>query len=228
MRSRYRTVLVVLAAVFAVSVVGAASASAALPEFVPGAGEKLPIALEGSFPTAKAISLETEIEAWGGICEGVKSSGSITGAKTLSLSLTLQNCKVDSGEGCETEGSEEGLETLSGSASLVYVDKATKQVAALLTPSASVVRCAGEKLKVKGSLLIPLTPVNTKTSKPGFILKKSGLAHNEITSYENEKGEIKKAFLEVNYGAGYFQCSLELNGGKELQLTASKAFTLDA
>jgi hypothetical protein len=195
------------------------------PEFVLGEGEILPVTLEGSFPSVKSDLSNPNGEAQS--CSGAKVKGSITSAKALSLTLELEKC-VKGTEKCNTAGAEAGREVLPGSGSLVYLDKATKEIGILFTQSELKIECPENinTLKLRGTIVIPVTPANTKTTKVDLALQGNGKGKPTVESYENEKGEAEKAKLELNIdGAGYKESALET--GEALDLTANKSLTIE-
>jgi hypothetical protein len=210
-----------LAAVLALGAVAVASASAALPEFVPAEGGKLPITLEGSFPSASGGVTSTSNKSVG--CAGIYAKGEITGAKTASLVIELRHCEDGEGYQCELGEKGAGIEYFSGSASLVYLNKAKKEVGLVLTQKRIKGDCFTESAWIQGGLIIPITPVNTKTSKPTFTLNDNGKGVQEFQSYENEKGEVVKAHLELNLGSGPIMAALSTGA---LSLTANKSLTV--
>lgn len=226
MRHKGRTMLAALVAVLALGVVASASASAALPEFAPEGG-KFPVALEYSSASQSAY-IENKSGTTAGKCQGVYAKGSITGAKTLSLTIELQSCGR---EQCTTEGSENRGEILSGSASLVYINKSKKEVGVVLTQPRVELTCFGAETFLRGGLVIPFTSINTKTTKLGVAIKRKATKEGheekgiqEFQSYENEKSETVKANLEWNVGSGYTTSDLEAGA---FSLTASKALTVE-
>jgi hypothetical protein len=203
------------------------TAPAVLPQFVLPEGEAFPVSLEGSLSFAK-INLTSTVAHIA--CEGLKSKGSITSAKALSLTLELKDC-VRAGEKCNTEGAEAGLVVLPWNATLVYIDKAKKEVGVLLElAKTTIIKCGVEprevEVKAKGSLIVPVTPVNTKTSKVDLAtLKGNGEGKQEVTEYESEIGEVEKAKLEVTAGGTTAQGAVEVP--EPLDLTANKSLTIE-
>jgi hypothetical protein len=193
-----------------------------LPEFVLGEGETFPVALEGALPSAKS---NLRNEAADIACEGLKAKGSITGARALSLTLDLEKCAQSSIK-CNTAGAEVGLVVLPGNATLVYIDKAKKEVGVLLGLTETAITCGESNIKVKGSVIIPVTPVNTKTSKVDLALKGNGKGKQAVTEYETERGELKKATLELTAAKKTSEAALEVP--EELDLTANKELTISA
>jgi len=198
-----------------------------LPEFVLAEGETLPATLEGSFPSAKSNLSNTSGEHQS--CSGAKVKGSITSAKALSLTLELEKCMKPDGVKCKTPGAEEGLDVLPGSGGLVYIDKAKKEVGILLTLNEVVkIECEeeDEDQELRGTTVIPLTPVNTETTKVDLAIHSNSKGKPAVESYENEKGEVEKAKLELEAGSGVKPGAIEI--GEELDLTANKSLTIEA
>jgi len=219
MRHKGRTMLAALVAVLALGVVASASASAALPEFVPGEGAKFPVAAEVTSVTSTV--LENDAGSQWSDCQGVTLKGSVTGAKTASLTAELTNCRVSGDEQCHTSGAPEGHETLSGTGSLVYVSKATKQTGLDFTVAAAKILCGSLTINVKGSFVIPVTASGGKLNVQ---IKGSG-GKPETKYYENEKGEKKSCYLETNFGVGYEESDLNIG---ELKLATSSPLTISA
>jgi hypothetical protein len=194
------------------------------PEFILGEGESYPVALEGSYPAAK-VSLANAAAIVG--CEGASTKGTITGSKALSaLTYELQHCKEEASSAeCQTTGAEAGHVVLTGSASLFYIKKAEERVALVLTLNEAKITCGTNAYKARGALVIRVTPVGLKTTRPVLTLTRNGEAfENTYTSYENEKGEVIAAKLELQFGTG-FKKGMLVTGA--LQPTANKALTVE-
>jgi hypothetical protein len=222
MRHKGRTMLAALVAVLALGVVASASASAALPEFAPEGG-KFPVTLEGSFPGLRGGISSTSNKSVG--CEGVYAKGEITGAKTATLAVELRNCENAEKTTCEFGEKGSAVEYFAGSANLVYINKAKKEVGLVLTLKKTKGECFGGAIAtIQGSFVIPITPVNAKTSKPVLTITGNGKGVQTVGSYENEKSEVVKTHLEVNWGTGFIMAALETG---TLSLTANKALTVE-
>jgi hypothetical protein len=194
-----------------------------LPEFVLSEGGTYPVALEGSFATAK-VGLES---AAGDVsCEGIYTSATISTSKTLSvLQYELQHCKKGATVECQTTGAAAGHVVITGSANLAYIKKAEERVGLVFALSEAAVTCGSSVEKVRGTLLIPVTPVGVNTTHPILTLTRNGEAYeNAYTTYENEKGEATVTKLELNFGTGYKKGLLETG---ELEQTANKALTIE-
>ncbi|HXN37326.1 MAG TPA: hypothetical protein VN892_04755 [Solirubrobacteraceae bacterium] len=222
MRFTFKSALVALVAVLVLGAVASASASAALPEFVHGEGEAFPISLSFS---SKSVS--TVFEGPGFLsqpgCNGASFSGEVTAAKSVSLTTEFEGCRLDATNICSTKGAAAGHVVLPWSGTLVYIDKATKQVGIVLKLTEKLIfECGSWSAPIKGSILIPVTPINTKTSKLGVAIH-HGKAEGqpEYKEYENEKGEVEKTHFEVGT-----HVENNLNVAGEPQLAAGKSFTI--
>jgi hypothetical protein len=196
--------------------------AAGKPEFVLGEGSVFPDAFEGGAPAAK-VSISNPVEAL--TCEGATARGSLTGAKSLSLTLELKRC-ANASEECKTPGAGAGVEILSGTGGLFYIAKAEKRAGVPFALTATEIVCGTLKVKVRGTIVIPITPLNAKTTKLALPFTGNGSGKATYTTYENEKGEVIKAKLEANFGSGYKESALEL--AETLEPTASEALTITA
>jgi hypothetical protein len=223
MRHKSRTALAALVAVFAISAVAAASASAAYPEFVPGEGESFPIGLSLSksahtsrIHAAAPVGLEE--------CASLAFKGEISGAKAYALTAELGGCGYGGTSACSTKGAESGTIVLSGSGSPVYIEKATKKVGILFNLHEVEVSCGGFGFRLRHSIVIPVSPVNTKTSALTLSIKEGRSLQNEYRSYENEKGEKVSAYLQESWSReGWTEADWSAG---EPTLTTSKPVTL--
>jgi hypothetical protein len=223
MRHKGRTMLTALVAVLALGVVASASASAALPEFVPGAGTKFPIALEASMPTARTeINLGAGSGGATGICQGLKIAGSITGAKTLSLPVQLEKCQLGE-QACYTTGASEGTENPFGSATLVYINKSKKEVGLLISQAKVKGVCAGGNWSLKGEVVVPITPINTKASSFEIVAKGNGKEVPNYRTYENANGETVS--VKLGFGEALQQTALEVS--EPITLKTASPLTID-
>jgi hypothetical protein len=223
MRHKSRTIFAALVAVFAFAAVASASALAALPEFIPSEGAKWPITMEGSAATASGRFDTINGHNWE--CSGNRVKGEITAAKALSATLELTNCSNLNEGGFQT-GEEVGTVVLSGKGTLVYLNKAEKKVGILDEIPATEIRSEGGQVNihVRGKLLIPITPINTSTTKFTLPIHGEG-GLQEHRTYENEKGEVIKGHLEYAFNGGAYK-EADLNMEGENHVTASKALTV--
>jgi hypothetical protein len=228
-RNRCRAIGATFVAALALGAVASASASAALPEFALSSGEKFPVTIEGS--TSSGYSgIEARNGSLWGACVGAKTKGEITGAKAISLTLELASCGETSHH-YHTKGAPVGTIVVSGTGTLVYISKATKAVGVLFTPKETKVyedggSETGASFEFWGNIVVPVTPIDTKTSKFELPFRKGkGAGEQEFTKYENEKGEVKSATL-IQYIGGY-EGVADLYIDNNYSLTASKSLTIE-
>lgn len=186
---RVKTVVAVLVAVFGLSAIAAASASASLPELVNKEGKEL---VKKKF-TGKA-SGESVFETKGGEklkCKAGTSKGEVTGLKTQTVSNSFTGCTA-SILSCKTKGASSGEIVLKLNATIVYLNESKKEVGVdLALPETITIECTGlasETLKVKGSTLCPTT---TALSKKATITCKESKGKQEFTEYEEAGSKIK-------------------------------------
>jgi len=200
-----RTMVLSLLATCAICAVTSASASAALPEQVPASG-KLTISSGASVFETKAGEKVS--------CTKDSGSGEITGAKTSTGTVTFESCTATFAGlkfKCST-GSTEGNIVTELKNELVYINKAKKEVGldSVLAKELTI-KCGGfETLKVKGSTICPISPINSKTKTLTLTCtQKKGV--QEPTEYENEKGEKVKDITETK-GEGLKSFAFEPSG----------------
>jgi hypothetical protein len=207
--------------VLALGVVASASASAALPQFVPAEGGKFPIKLESKVKDEWKLA-----DADGGTitCTSSKLKGEIKGAKALSLAFELEGCASNTRGACETKGLAEGHLALNGEEKLVYLSKTNKTVATIVTmPN---FKCGGGTYTTEGGELLPLSPVNKKGSEIGFTALGNGAGIMDVRHYETEKNKEQFEQITWELGAGEGDVSAETNG--TVTLTGASQFTLEA
>jgi len=81
-------------------------------------------------------------------------------------------------------------------------------------------------LEIKGKLVIPITPLNTSTTKFTLPIHGGNGGLQEYRSYENEKGEVVKG-ADPQYeltGDGFSEAGISMAGTNEV--TASSALTI--
>jgi hypothetical protein len=150
-KTKYRPVLMALATVFAISVVGVSTASAALPEFFP--------------PTKNTFTGGTTAikitDGFGDSCTAGKVTGEIGGAKLLSH--VVFSGWVCSANFCYTKGEPIKTEELSGR--IGYLVKSEKKVGLLLESTTSKWWKCLISRSIVGSVIGRITPVNKTTNK---------------------------------------------------------------
>lgn len=221
MRSMYRNVLLAMVAVFALSAVATATASAALPELVNGKGEEL---VNKKFTGEVTEKMIFQIEGKGTErCEEYAYAGEIKGTKGGEATLTL-HCSGS----CHTKGAKEKEIKFSVSASLVWLSKSKESIALLLSiPSVvdlegycwSKIMPSQYPLELSGSLLIPVRLTNELKTEYRFAAQQKE-GRQEFSEYENEAGEKVKAQLETNESTLY-------PGWKNLSWGWESAFPMD-
>lgn len=183
-----KTLILGLVAAFALSAVAAASASATLPEF-----SNYPVKFESKSGKSILEASKEKIE-----CTKDTNKGEITGPKTDVVVVTFEGCTTASGlVECGTKGT---IKTNELESELGYINAANKEVGLSLKPKTSgglfaEFECAGVKIKVKGSIIGKITPVNTLTSTFELVFKcVSG--KQEIEKFEGGLTDV----LEVEKG----------------------------
>jgi hypothetical protein len=206
MRFKSSRVLVVLLAVFAMSAVAAASASAALPELVNKEGKALvknKLTTEIEKGEGAVTFKETTANQFSVECGTAAVTGKFTGLKAGETTYTLTNCKGLGGK-CTEAGKATGEMVFPFSLSLVYTSKASKELALLFTLHEGVsFACEGVKFTILGSFLVPIPGYDTNklfATREYLRLeaKESGRGIQQVTKYENEKGEKVETYLEIS------------------------------
>ncbi len=218
MRFKFRRALAVLVAVFAMSAVAAASASAALPELVNKEGKTL---VKNQFSGTMIIEkgglyapVEIQMPKWKIYCEEEREltvTGKFTGLKTGEVTFPLKRCKGgELGGGCISKGAGEKEIVLPFSLTLVYTNKAKKEVALLYTLKENVVLvCSGTHYNMSGAILVPIpsTDVNKLITVKEHINLAAGPLEGQrdeqgTKQYENEKGERVETSIKVEVEKG--------------------------
>jgi hypothetical protein len=162
---------------------GATSASAALPEFLPASGTFLSTSGAGKLETSNGTVVE---------CSSDKDKGTINGSESAAnVLVTFHGCK-SSGFACTSASEPSGLITTKELAGLLgYISKTSKTVGLDLAPLTGTefveFNCAGGivKVKVKGSVIGGVTPINTQsTSGTLTYVKAAGKGKQELTKLE--------------------------------------------
>jgi len=221
MRHKGRTVLAALVAMFVLGAVASASALAAPPEFTLKTGEKFPDKIEGLFKGPAGFESESLYAA----CSSNKTTGEVTSAKITSLSLEWAGC-VDKGTSEHSKGAPEGDIVVSGSASLVFINQAKKEVGILFTLKETQIEAGATKLRLSGSVLIPISPINTETRNFDLSINQESPGKQKYKNYENEKGEAEYAALQVKLGEGGPQAASIYVGSTSTTLTEVSASQL--
>lgn len=211
MSIQFRKILVCLIAVFAISAIASASASAALPELVNNKGKALVKKQDTS--TDGAATLETV----GGskvTCKASSDTSEITGLKTDTVTVTFTGCEAFE-ETCQSAGQAAGtIKTNLLASKLAYINGKT-EVGVVLKPKEAgglfvEFECSGIKIKVKGSVIGVITPINMFVAPPGhFTLTFTQAKGVQVpTEYESGTKQVKDV-LETSINGGAYEQSGE-------------------
>jgi hypothetical protein len=180
-------------AVVALSAIASATASAALPEFLPGnAGEKF---------TGTSPSGTLEINALEKItCSSDAVAGENVGTtkKEASATVTFKGCSAFGIAGAKSLGEAEGTIVAKVKLKLCYINAAKKEVGVLTKVASPVhIEVGGKLVVVEGDQVGKITPVNTKTKTYKLSYEESG-GKPKPEGCEGEKEHLTSA---VNEGA---------------------------
>jgi hypothetical protein len=191
------TMAIALAATLALTV--AASASAALPEFVPRSGI-FPYHFSGE--NGQQVQFESEKSTYKYACLGAKISGEITSSKEVkNVVEEFRNCNT-SPLSCENNGAK-GIKSVILHGTLGYVNKANKEVGLKLIgtektgeePLYAELNCGfSGKEYLRGKLIAKVTPLNTE-------LEEFDLKYEQLFGFQNPsafEGEASGQQLHVS------------------------------
>jgi hypothetical protein len=191
---RVRTLGLAFVAVFAISAVASATASATLPEF------SASTTFTSAGGAGKLKTAKSEVSCTSNTTE----EGKVTAPKSASVkAVVFKGCK-SSGAECKNAGKEE-IKTVPLSGTLGYVEKAAvpPKVGVELKPTTGTVfaefTCGGIiKVTVSGATVGQLTPVNTLTEKFELAWRENaGKNGQEWTKLEGGLEATLKAFGET-------------------------------
>ncbi|HEY5194096.1 MAG TPA: hypothetical protein VIJ39_09545 [Solirubrobacteraceae bacterium] len=175
---------VALVAMFAMSAVVAASASATLPEFRGGK-----TTFTGTFGSA---SFHETDGAEYGCASGGTISGEITGPKEVAKVVIKFNCATGGFTFCTKSGSSAGVwETKELKGKIGYLNKTNQRVGLLLESSAGpVAECEHAPrvlAKILGSIIGEIGPVNVKRTGPFSLSFAQSHGLQELQHFEGEE-----------------------------------------
>lgn len=235
MRYRGRTVLVALVAALALGALASASASAQkmVPEFTPTVG-KFPVGIENKLHNGY-VEMNTQSVKFH--CGESRTTGEITGSRSVALTLEWVHCQVTPTQPVRSEGAPAETVVITGTGNLFYIDKAEKRVGIVFTLKKVNLEIANGKGSLEGSIVIPVYPINTKIGAGSSRLSLpmhagKNIGEPEVRQYENEMGETKYASLKEAYGSTQLAAAVEMIGGnevapnKELEVTGESSFDL--
>jgi hypothetical protein len=218
-----RSALVVLVAVFAMSALATASASAALPEIVNKEGKAL---VKNKFRATVEFGEVTFQTFYTGepnaYCPDGTIAGAFSGLKTGEVTFTLTKCKSNLGGKCtEIEKGKEretlGEMVIPFSLTVVYTDKASKELALLFQPKGEpTYECVGSEFTMHGGFLVPIPQEHVnKLLEVGKTLNlHTDFVKGKKEQYENEKGEKVETGLTISQAK-----SLPVESGAYFELT---------
>jgi hypothetical protein len=224
------------------AVVVAACALSAVAVSTAAASETLSfVPQSGKFPVKKVTVKGSEVsfteEETTYTCSSTAGEGEITAAKTAKLKFAFKECRPNGpGSECKSTGAKLA-EIVTGTlpVELVYTNKAKHEAALDLNYTAPTEKgrktlaswsCSPPEttgLGIRGSILAPVTPVNTATLTHKLTLKggKLGVEYQEPRKYETETGEKFEAFPELNL-LGFWSEDGNVTTGLELTTTSTE------
>ena len=190
-------------AMFALFAIASATASAALPSVSLLAGEKFSVLFEGT--SSKGV-LET-VKGTTVNCSSGKNSGSIEGEKTGKTTITFEGCE-SSGFKCNTTGKGAGIIETSGNTTLVFDSLTPLAVALLLAVNETTFECTAlVKVKVKGNILLLISPINQEVTSLTLTVTQSKGQPGDSKYWEG--GTEKHPTLLSSIDGGAFEISAD-------------------
>jgi hypothetical protein len=197
----------------------ATPAVASLPDLHVTLGEVFPVTT-----TAKVLLATVAFSTAGGaVMTGTGAEVTLTWKELSALGtylLTINNY-VKGAKKCKTAGDAAGTLLVSGEAHLVFVELSPGlKIAALFLVPKTKIECEGINLTIEGLVLGAYTgALNSElTEFKGSIKGEKG--KQDLTKYENEKGETVEALLLSEAGSGFTKTSLNIS--EELAYKANK------
>lgn len=176
---------------------------AGLPEFVPTSG-KFPVTL--TLAKISGYIRFEDIGPTGAECKGGSLHGEIVRKKVVLLTIEATGCEgVGFFHGsCRAPwpGAAEGHMTWTGLGSLVYINKAKKEVGTIITLPETFACNIAEIGKTRGGSVIPIEPVNKEVT----VLKSRIEEYQGKQQFREDEQEGKKhlfEFQELEYGFGW-------------------------
>jgi hypothetical protein len=198
--TRIRIMVLALVSVVTLSATAVATASAAEIEQLPPSGKFTVSSEKSTFETHSKEAVK---------CKKDSGSGEITGAKTDKSKVTFEGCTGPLGVTCTSSGAKSGDIETEVNSELSWLNKAENKVGVKLALAKEIaIKCSFVELKVKGSTLCPIEPVNTSTATFKIICKQTA-GKQEFTELENESGTKIKSITETNKGSGFEESALE-------------------
>jgi hypothetical protein len=199
MKNRMMLIMATSTTLWALAVVSASSASAALPEFLP-VGTKANFASTSGVGVLENIKKEIVLS-----CTSDTNSGEITGAKTIRATIFLVGCKGLLFANCTTTGAKAGEVVVDATGTLGFIQAvAPLVIGVLLALDPFEYSCAAGllKVKVRGSVIGEITPINVATATARLIFKqKAGV--QEFTKFAGAAADS----LETSKNGAAFEAS---------------------
>lgn len=228
MRSKSRTGVLTLVAVFVCSAVAVASASAALPEFKPVPAKKK---FTGTAPGAKIVfNNGTEVLE----CAKAATVGEVLSAKTIGKTIvTFTSCEYTTGggSGCSVNsvGAKAGeivTKPLVGELGTVKTTEAPSGVGLLLKPETEKVwtdlvedRCWGAN-KITGSLAVEISTVGKKQITNKLVMSRATSGNREaIREITLDSGKLENPELVMFSSTATLESTDELKFEEALEVT---------
>jgi hypothetical protein len=174
-----------LMAVVALSAIASATASAALPEFLPGSGTFTSTSGAGTLAIQGGNTIT---------CSSDTNSGSITGPKTVTVTIDFKGCVLFGFVGAHSLEDASGVILVKATGTLCFIKQASPlQVGLKLTITPVHIEAGGQLAKVEGTLYGEVTPLNVNQTGPyKLILEQSG-GLQKIKNCEGEAATELKA-----------------------------------
>jgi hypothetical protein len=174
------------------------------PKANPLVNENIPINFEG---TSGAGTLET-LKGTKVSCTKGTNKGKIETPTEGSVELVFTGC-TSSGFKCRTVGASEGEIKTSGTTKLVFDSLEPLGVALLLSVAETTFECTSlVKVKVKGNILLLVTPVGTETERFEIVVKQSKGDPTD-NKYWNAEGKEEKPSLLSSINGAAFESSAD-------------------
>ncbi len=145
----------------------------------PGAGDWwwLPVDFTSTSGAGSLVAGSNKIN-----CTKDTNEGETTSPKTIGKVLfAFTGCKLETSSECKSKGAKvEEIMTAKLKGALGYINKSTKLVGVKLEPESGSeytegeIECAGKKIKVTGSIIGRITPINTKSATSILTFTRSG------------------------------------------------------
>jgi hypothetical protein len=186
MRS-FKIVGAALMALLAVTAVATATASAALPEILPGSGTFTATSGAGTLETTAKEKIT---------CKSDTSKGTITNVKEGTFEVDFKECTA-LGFAANSLGDPAQTILVTGTLLLCYINRATKDVGVVIhLPTAGIhieVPSLGALILVTGWVIGLIEPVNSKKTGPFTLSFKQAAGKQEFTKCEGGATEVLKS-----------------------------------